>query len=39
MIENLTCYIFFTNHSHNFADSIRQHYKKRIIVEISSIST
>ena len=29
MIENLTYYIFFTNHNHyNFADSVRQHYKK-----------
>ena len=39
MIENLTYYFFFfTNHNHyNFADSIRQHYKKLIVIEISSI--
>ena len=31
MSENLTYYIFFTNHNHyNFADSVRQHYKKNI---------
>ena len=29
MIENLAYYICFTNHNHyNFADSVRQHYKK-----------
>ena len=38
MIENLTYYIFFTNHNHyTFADSIRQHYKKHIEINISSI--
>jgi len=36
MIENLAYYIFcFTNHNHyNFADSIRQHYKKHIVIEM-----
>jgi len=39
MIENLAYYIFFfTNRNHyNFADSIRQHYKKQIVIKISSI--
>ena len=38
MIDNLTYYIFLTNHNHyNFADSVRQHYKKPIVIEISSI--
>ena len=41
MIENRTYYIFFfTKHNHyNFADSIHQHYKKHIVIEISSIYT
>ena len=38
MIKNFTYYIFFTNNNHyNFADSIRQHYKKHIVIKISSI--
>jgi len=31
---------FFTNHNnYNFADSIRQHYKKHIVIEIPPLSS
>ena len=37
MIENLAYYIITDHNHYNFADSVRQHYKKHIVIEISSI--